>query len=268
MIRTTSKPKGFTLVELLVVIAIIGVLIGLLLPAVQAAREAARRSACSNNLKQQGLALHNFADVNAANGDNFFPPITRGAAGWSYIAQILPFAEEANLVSSGSVNYTAAAGASCTAKIGWVSCPSYAGTNSGPEYSHYIANTGTGAAGATTSPWAAAITGNTGPFRGRGFSAFASRGTSKVILVGENAKSKSGGNTATPVEWDTSAGKQITTAFATNGKAVGTNEFLSDHAGGLRGLLTADGAVRFLSEADDIQTSATSQGDLYLNILN
>ena len=52
--------RGFTLVELLVVIAIIGILIGLLLPAVQAARESARRSSCTNNLKQQGLALHNF----------------------------------------------------------------------------------------------------------------------------------------------------------------------------------------------------------------
>jgi prepilin-type N-terminal cleavage/methylation domain-containing protein len=83
--------RGFTLVELLVVIAIIGILVALLLPAIQAAREAGRRSACANNLKQFGLAMQNFHDING----NFPPGMTdddTGNFGWG--AYILPFLEQ------------------------------------------------------------------------------------------------------------------------------------------------------------------------------
>src|SRR5437867_5310287 len=69
LFRSSSEKRGFTLIELLVVIAIIAVLIALLLPAVQAAREAARRAQCVNNLKQIGIALHNYHTANDA-----FPP--------------------------------------------------------------------------------------------------------------------------------------------------------------------------------------------------
>jgi len=93
--RATARP-AFTLVELLVVIAIIGGLVGLLLPAVQAAREAARRLACQNNLKQLGLALHNFETTNRVYPPSFGWDGTSGspALNWSAPARLLPFLED------------------------------------------------------------------------------------------------------------------------------------------------------------------------------
>lgn len=100
---------GFTLVELLVVIAIIGILVGLLLPAVQAAREAARRMQCSNNLKQIGLAMHNYESAHRRFPPGFISrvtgvwpgggndPIPEVGPGWSFFALILPQIEQTNL---------------------------------------------------------------------------------------------------------------------------------------------------------------------------
>jgi prepilin-type N-terminal cleavage/methylation domain-containing protein/prepilin-type processing-associated H-X9-DG protein len=92
------RRRAFTLIELLVVITIIAVLIGLLLPAVQSAREAARRAQCTNNLKQLGLALHNFYTSN----NNFPPGANDGGPMWSaYLAQ---YFEQTNL--SNAMDFT------------------------------------------------------------------------------------------------------------------------------------------------------------------
>jgi prepilin-type N-terminal cleavage/methylation domain-containing protein/prepilin-type processing-associated H-X9-DG protein len=98
-----SIRRGFTLIELLVVIAIIAVLIGLLLPAVQAAREAARRVQCTNNLKQLGIAIHNYHDVN-----NTIPPDSMNGSpanvgpsnDFSMKTRLLPFLEQSAMFNS------------------------------------------------------------------------------------------------------------------------------------------------------------------------
>jgi len=94
--------RAFTLVELLVVIAIIGTLVGLLLPAVQSARESARRSTCANNLKQLGLALHNYHDAQKRYPLSSWSSLVSGAYnydGHTINTWLLPFVEEATVYS-------------------------------------------------------------------------------------------------------------------------------------------------------------------------
>src|SRR5262249_3176606 len=129
--------KGFTLIELLVVIAIIGVLVALLLPAVQQAREAARRTQGKNNLKQNGLALHNYHDSfnllpsgwvgGHGGGLNIY-----GANGWGWASKILPQIDQSPLFNTLNFNLPVADASQLvqrTARIPDFRCP----TDIGPD---------------------------------------------------------------------------------------------------------------------------------------
>lgn len=263
---SVSTRRGFTLIELLVVIAIIGVLVGLLLPAVQQAREAARRSSCGNKLKQQGLAMHNYADKHARGGDNFFPPALYlknattsantisavGSSAYSWIVQILPYAEENNLYNSIRGNSTSdnfstpyVATDISTVTIDWAICPSWTGTGR---------DTGGTAIGGATSPEgqityrgnigssAAADDGGIGIATELGFASFRD-GTSKTIQIVENAFAadlRNGNLTYCFFDGDPNLGVNDS---GNNGNQGATSE----HTGGLFGVAFADGASKFLS---------------------
>lgn len=143
-------PKGFTLIELLVVIAIIAILVALLLPAVQQAREAARRSSCKNNLKQLGLALHNYHDTYQLFPQGQFHIFyADGSSSWhghSAWVSLLPFVEQNAIFDQWNHSLHAYSGTNNTLrqnKISTFMCPSDTafGSNSGPG-NNYAGNAG------------------------------------------------------------------------------------------------------------------------------
>ena len=133
--EATMRRNGFTLIELLVVIAIIAVLIALLLPAVQAAREAARRIQCTNNLKQVGLALHNYVDVNNALPVTMYTSLpSRYKSEFSVMVRISPYLELGPLYSAVNFSLTWDDPPNTTAsstRIGTILCPSDPDTAAG-----------------------------------------------------------------------------------------------------------------------------------------
>lgn len=245
------KKHGFTLVELLVVIAIIGVLIGLLLPAVQAAREAARRSSCGNNMKQIGLAFHNYADKTLVGSDNAFPAacnapntVTTGnfttTDNYSWAIMILPFAEEQAAYDSRNTSSFGAVSASPP----WAICPSWADKKKSDTSltdrangNNYRANIGT----SETNGFDGGV-GVVGKLRTAQFT----DGLSKTVMITESGVNEhiSYGNRDYSY-YD--AGLEI--ALGTVSGKFGAH---SDHSG-LFGVAMADGSQRFLS--NDIDTT-------------
>ncbi|WP_422932011.1 DUF1559 domain-containing protein [Singulisphaera sp. PoT] len=124
--RRAASRRGFTLIELLVVIAIIAILIALLLPAVQSAREAARRAQCTNNLKQIGLAMANYADVNGTTPLHQYRNFSKGSGSHSFLCGLMAFMEGGTMYNSINFSYTDQ----------WV----YSGPLSGPDPTDYTVN--------------------------------------------------------------------------------------------------------------------------------
>ncbi len=245
----TGKGRSFTVVELLVVIAIIGMLIALLLPATQAARETARRAQCSNNVKQIGLALHNYHDVHGQ-----FPPAAIGPHDvprrrqFSWMVAILPYLEQNALYEALRLDlpwdhpHNAAVLQIAPTTLFCPSDATSSTTQEGWPKTSYVAITG------------ADVTHGPGDVRGiigfdRGLScAEIVDGTSNTLLVGEVIDGgpwfAGGSGTARRIDdWI-------------------ENKTWSYHPGG-GNFAMADGSVRFLSSNTDVRTLrhlATAQG--------
>ena len=302
----SKSVRGFTLIELLVVIAIIAILVALLLPAVQQAREAARRSSCKNNLKQIGLALHTYHEVN-----NVFPPgwiqKTPNRSCWGWGASLLPHLEQEALFSALSVGspQDLSEALSDTTKIPFLQrpvaafrCPS----DTSPEINTNHAphdSAGTAVPVATSNypgvhdgdMWQS-VSGE--PFQGSfghnvslGFNDFTD-GLSNTAMVGERSWSL-GGSLDCQAAIVFGIDGDGTEPHARYGNAIGryginpngmstingvtvtecARGFSSYHPGGAQFLL-GDGSVRFLSETLQIDPMPTDSNEHYLlqDILN
>ena len=273
MLQRNRRKNGFTLIELLVVIAIIAILIALLLPAVQQAREAARRSTCKNNLKQIGIAMHNYNSAHrtlppgyidddpAANVSN------HNLLGWGVM--ILPFIEQSALYNSiGSVggfnnNWTTitemTTGTTAVpvpysrVVLSPYICPSDPMKGINSDVGNYGKSNYTGVAGNTYK--SSGTTKPTGTFYDNSHVTFRdfTDGLSNTIIIGERGTAgvKNGtiwiGNYSDGSYYTQNAITSPTSAYYGINGTAGSWNFTSSHTGGVHFLL-GDGSVRFISE--------------------
>lgn len=290
----TQKNRGFTLIELLVVIAIIAILIALLLPAVQQAREAARRTQCKNNLKQLGLALHNYHDVHTT-----FPPgwiaVDGGVqnahdglngAGWG--TMVLPYLEQAPLYKQFNANLAIQDQSYSQQVLPAWQCPS----DPKPDTwvidneatgdpitvlptANYIGVFGTEELDGCENPPGTAPVAANGQCIGNGFFYHNSKvrmrditdGTTNTLMVGERRTDIAAGWFSTwpgmVAEGEEAFQRVLGSAdHVPNDPAGHFDDFSSRHVGGAQFTL-GDGSVRFISENIDdglYQSLATIQG--------
>ncbi len=273
-----NKRRGFTLIELLVVIAIIAVLVAILLPAVQQAREAARASQCRNNLKQLGIALHNYHEVAFQFPPMFYWDPAGNAPSWGWTVSLLPYVElpgTYNILTPDTVTLAQAMAdptrrAVAQKRIAVYRCP----TDNGPDLtiqpiagqmtsrSNYPAVNGTGPR--TYHSNQAGMFGR----RNQGVSIRdVTDGTTNALMVGERATYFSGNTVDCYTHWvgvcegnmDASGYKGALEVGGSTGYHINTvasvnwmyrSWFSSLHRGGSHFVL-GDGSVRFVSENID-----------------
>jgi len=284
---------GFTLVELLVVIAIIGVMVGLLLPAVQAAREAARRMSCSNNLKQIGIAVHNYHDTHRK-----FPPSSFNANKLAWTVHTLPFIEQQSLFEQFDMRLNWNAGTNNVlgmTRVNTYICPSLksplSSLGNGGEAVGGVATFTTSYYGVmgpqgvnpnTNTQYPFSVVGVHGGFALNGFfkqndqTRFADiiDGTSNTFMIGEISWDDRRGLRSRYRTWSrghnqndwTSGVKNLAQQINSDYTALfNSMAFGSNHPGGCHFLL-ADASVSFLSDSTDfallLATASTSGGEV------